>query len=255
MLQSKTTMKRRAYLRTVSLAVPGFLLSGWAPARAFTRPIALNVVDGAVGPDAESLRAGVEMGLDEVTQNARVLDVPLIIHRPGMLAGDGPAVPCSEGAVHLVVVTEDDLHPADDDATPCGARIYTSPLREWRPDAWSVASPLPSLRRPQEARLDWHPTLDTPAAAQLNARFLRRTGRQMDAAAWRGWMAVKVAFEVAMRSQAGEDDLLALRFDGHKGRPLRFSEDGHLVQPTCRMVGGRAVLAPPVDHELLMDAD
>ena len=112
------------------------------------------------------------------------------------------------------------------------------------------------MRRPQETRLDWHPTLDTPAAAQLIARFLRRTGRPMDEAAWRGWMAAKVAFEGGLRSEAGEDDLLALQFlDGHKGQPLRFSEDGHLVQPTCRLVGGRAALAPPVHHDRLMDAD
>jgi len=77
----------------------------------------------------------------------------------------------------------------------------------------------------------------------------------MDAAAWRGYMAVKVAFEAALRAEAGEDDLLALRFDGHKGQPLRFSEDGHLVQPTCRVVDGRATLAPPIAHDLLMNAD
>ena len=244
-------MKRRAYLRTVSLAVPGFLLTGWAPARASVRPLHLLVHDGADGPDAASLRAGVEMGLDDVAQTARVLDVPLFVHRGSAKAR---AVPCSDRAVHLVVVTEDDRHPADG-ATPCGPRIYTSALREWRPDAWSVASPLPSARRPQEVRFDWHPALNTPEAAALNARFHQRTGRPMDAAAWRGWMAAKVAFEVALRSDAGEDDLLALRFDGHKGQPLRFSEDGHLVQPTCRMVGGRATLAPPVGHDLLLDAD
>ena len=68
-------------------------------------------------------------------------------------------------------------------------------------------------------------------------------------------MAAKVAFEVALRADAGEDDLLALRFDGHKGQPLRFSEDGHLVQPTCRMVGGRATLVPPDDRDLPLDAD
>lgn len=246
-------MKRRAYLRTVTMAVPGFLLTGWAPARASVRPIALQVHDDATGPDAESLRAGLEMGLEEVTQNARVLDVPLTVHRGGPHDGTTPALPCPERTVHIVVVAEDDRHPAD--ATPCGTRIYTSPLREWRPDAWSVASPLPSLRRPQDLRLDWHPTLDTPAAAQLNARFTRRTGRSMDAAAWHGWMAAKVAFEVAIRAEAGEDDLLALRFDGHKGRPLRFSDDGHLAQPTCRLVAGRAALAPPVAHDLLLDAD
>ena len=60
---------------------------------------------------------------------------------------------------------------------------------------------------------------------------------------------------MALRADAGEDDLLALQLDGHKGQPLRFSEDGHLVQPTCRMVAGRAVLTAPVDHDLLMDAD
>jgi hypothetical protein len=246
-------MKRRAYLRTVSLAVPGLLLTGWAPVRAAVRPIHLIVHDGADGDDAAALRAGVDMGLEEVGQSARMLQVPLVVHRDSLNAADAVALPCSESAVHLVVVTEDDRHRVDA-ATPCGPRIYTSPLREWRPDAWSVASPLPSTRWPQEARLDWHPTLDTPAATQLNARFLRRTGQLMGAAAWRGWMAAKVAFEVGLRSDAGEDDLLALQFDGHKGRPLRFSEDGHLVQPTCRLVGGRAALAPPVDHDLLMDA-
>ena len=244
-------MKRRVCLRTVSLAVPGFLLTGWAPARASVRPIHLLVHDAAEGPDAASVWAGVEMGLEDVTQVARLLDIPLFVQRPG---ADERALSCSERAVHLVVATEDDRFPADG-ATPCGLRIYTSPLREWRPDAWSVASPQPSEWRPRESQLDWHPTLDTPAAASLNARFFERTGRPMDAAAWRGWMAAKVAFEVALRSDAGEDDLLALQFDGRKGRPLRFSEDGHLVQPTCRVVGGRARLAPPVDDDLLMDAD
>jgi len=250
-LHTLESMKRRAYLRTVSLAVPGFLLSGWAPAHASVRPLHLVIHDAADGPDGQSLRAGVEMGLEEVAQNARVLDIPLFVHRVGEHAA---TVPCGEHAVHVVVVSQDDRHPADG-ATPCGPRVYTSPLREWRPDAWSVASPLPSLRRPQESRLDWHPTLETPAAAQLNARFLRRTGRRMDAAAWRGWMAAKVAFEVALRSDAGEDDLLALRFEGHKGQPLRFSEDGHLVQPTCRLTDGRATLAPPLHHDLLLDAN
>jgi hypothetical protein len=252
-LQSMALMKRRTYLRTVTMAVPGFLLTGWAPAYASVRPISLQVHDDATGPDAESLRAGVDMALDEVTQNADVLGVPLTVHRNGPQAGCASALPCTGNAVHIVVVAEDDRHPAD--AAPCGTRIYTSPLREWRPDAWSVASPLPSMRRRQEPRLDWHETLDIPAARQLNRRFSRRTGRAMDAPAWHGWMAVKVAFEVALRSEAGEDDLLALRFDGHKGRPLRFSEDGHLVQPTCRLVAGRVTLAPPVTHDLLMDAD
>ena len=72
----------------------------------------------------------------------------------------------------------------------------------------------------------------------------------MDSAAWHGWMAVKVAFEVAMRA---DDDLLALQFDGHKGTSLYFSENGHLVQPTVRLVGGRPELAEAFDADLLTE--
>jgi hypothetical protein len=146
-------------------------------------------------------------------------------------------------AVQVVVAAEDD---GAGERDGWGTRIYTCPLRSWRPDAWSVASPLVGSC-PQT---DWHPALATPGAAELNARFLRRTGVPMDAAAWHGWMAVKVAFEVALR---GEDDLLALQFEGHKGSPLHFSENGHLVQPTIRLVGGRPRLVEAFDPDLLTE--
>ena len=89
-------------------------------------------------------------------------DVPLLVHRAG---DDGGTVPLSERAVHLVAVSADDGHPADG-STAGGLRIYTCALREWRPEAWSVASPFPSKRRTQEPRLDWRPTLEVHGAAQ-----------------------------------------------------------------------------------------
>lgn len=251
MLHSNRPMKRRAYLRTVSLAVPGLLLTGWAPVHAAARPVHLVLREGHVGEGSGSLQAGVEFGLEEVTQGARVLQVPLVVHRTS--SDSGRVIPCGEAAVQIVVADEDDRHPADG-AAPCGPRIYTCPLQEWRPDAWSVASARPN-RLAVAPGPDWHASLETPDAAQLNARFARRAGMPMDEAAWRGWMAVKVAFETALRAAAGEDDLLALRFNGHKGQRLRFSEDGHLVQPTCRVVGGRAELAPAIDHDLFADVD
>jgi len=58
-------------------------------------------------------------------------------------------------------------------------------------------------------------------------------------------MAVKVAFEVALRADAGEDDVHILQFDGHKGEPLHFSEDGHLMQPTVRVSDGFVELVAP----------
>ena len=75
-----------------------------------------------------------------------------------------------------------------------------------------------------------HPALDRFGAEQLNERFHRRFGRPMDEVAWRGWMAVKIAAEVALRGgilqQLGDSG-----FDGHKGTQLRFGEDHYLVQP------------------------
>lgn len=105
-----------------------------------------------------------------------------------------------------------------------------------RPRVFRVASS-PRFRREILARfgkghrvVDWHPGLERFGAEQLNERFHRRFGRPMDEAAWRGWMAVKIAAEVALRGgvlQQLEDS----GFDGHKGTQLRFGEDHYLIQP------------------------
>jgi hypothetical protein len=105
-----------------------------------------------------------------------------------------------------------------------------------RPRVFRVASS-PRVRGEVLARfskglrvVDWHPDLKRFGAEQLNERFHRRFGRPMDEASWRGWMAVKIAAEVALRGgilqQLGDSG-----FDGHKGTQLRFGEDHHLIQP------------------------
>lgn len=234
-------MKRHAFLQTATLAVPGVLLTGWAPARAAARQIRLHVRLDADAAVPETLRQGVELGLEEVAWNARLLQCPLVVTRS---TSQAPSLEVSDpSAVHIVVTMEDDGADGQDE---WGTRIYTCPLRTWRPNAWSVASPLIGAC-PQT---DWHHKLTTPGAAALNARFERQTGMRMDAAAWHGWMAVKVAFEVALRA---EDDLLTLRFEGHKGTSLHFSENGHLVQPTVRVVGGRPELIDAFDPDLLTE--
>jgi hypothetical protein len=238
-------MKRHTFLQTATLAVPGTLLSGWAPARGTVRQIHLVVRETGGDRAPGTLSQGVDLGLEEVAWSARLLHVPLVVTRVSALAEcldvDDPA------AVQIVVAARDDYEPDQDGAW--GTRIHTCPLLSWRPDAWSVASPLAA--EVGDIRLDWHPDLATPGAGSLNARFRRRTGMPMDAAAWHGWMAVKVAFEIALR--AGEDDLLALQFDGHKGSPLHFSEDGHLVQPTVRVRAGRPELVEAIDLDLVSD--
>jgi hypothetical protein len=86
-------------------------------------------------------------------------------------------------------------------------------------------------------RADWLPDLERFGAEQLNQRFRRRFGVPMDERAWRGWMAVKIAAEVALRPGQRID---AMTFDGHKGEPLAFDpRDHHLAQPTYPRKPGR----------------
>jgi len=225
--------------------------TGWAPARPAARAISLVVRDLTKGLAFRALRQGVELGLEDVTTGAGLLRLPLVLDR---LRGRAPsAVHDSHPVVEVVVTAEDDRHPGDD-GPEAGPRVYTCPLRAWRPDAWSVASRRPH-RTGDAPGLDWHPALASPGAAELGARFARRAGIPMDEAAWRGWMAVKVAFEVALRADAGEDDVHILQFDGHKGEPLHFSEDGHLVQPTVRVSDGFVELVAPHHSDSFADRE
>jgi hypothetical protein len=135
---------------------------------------------------------------------------------------------------------------------PPGLYFAVGPLRDSpagepaRPRVYSVASS-PDFRRqalgkhPDRKDLraaDWHPGLQKFGADSLNLRFQRRFNHPMDEAAWRGWIAVKLAAELALRfpesiSGAGAVSKVAeLSIDGHKGMPLRFDPQGHhLIQP------------------------
>jgi hypothetical protein len=139
---------------------------------------------------------------------------------------------------------------------PAGLYLAVGPLREApagepaRPRVYSVASS-PDFRRQALGRhpdrkdlrvVDWHPSLQKFGADALNLRFQRRFNHPMDEAAWRGWMAVKLAAELALRypgtsagtsaDTAAVSQVNELSIDGHKGMPLRFDPKGHhLIQP------------------------
>jgi len=101
------------------------------------------------------------------------------------------------------------------------------------------AAALASWRDPRaHAAVEWHPKLTKYGAEQLNARFLQRFGQPMDAAAWTSWMLVKIAVDAQLRSVAVAEG----RFDGHKGVPLAFGTDRHLIQPLCLVDAAGALL-------------
>lgn len=86
--------------------------------------------------------------------------------------------------------------------------------------------------------VDWHPSLKRFGAEQLNSRFESRFGVPMDSLAWASWMAVKISAELALRATPLE----RLRFDGHKGEPLWFRPEDHVLrQPLYVVAGGKVV--------------
>jgi len=129
---------------------------------------------------------------------------------------------------------------------PAGLFLAVGPLLEEgetpRPRVYSVSASL-EFRRQALARhpdrkdlhvVDWHHDLGKFGADALNLRFSRRFEQPMDEAAWRGWMAVKLIAELALRypDAIATDKIEELSLDGHKGMPLRFDpRSHHLIQP------------------------
>lgn len=116
-----------------------------------------------------------------------------------------------------------------------------------RPNVFHVSSTL-AERQTALARwggeggqvVDWHPSLTRFGAEQLNSRFEARFGAPMDSLAWASWMAVKIAAELALRGLPLE----RLRFDGHKGEPLWFRPEDHVLHQPLYVVVGEKVVAP-----------
>jgi hypothetical protein len=122
------------------------------------------------------------------------------------------------------------------------ARMKSDALSQWR-----------RLHPGSEAEVRaWHPAFTKYAAEQLNLRFRKSQGRDMDDRAWAGWVAVRmVADSVARLSTADPPRLLGylrteLAFDGQKGVTMGFRENGQLRQILLIVEGPRIVGEAPV---------
>lgn len=184
------------------------------------RLVALGLL---LDPDTAAGR-GARLGLEEAQRAGQLLHVDISAAPTSEYALIGLAAPKEEPKALFLDV---------------GAVRDDGPVR---PHVFLVSAS-PAFRRQALDRhkdrkdlkaVDWQPDLTRFGADALNLRYRRRFNQPMDEAAWRGWMGVKLAAELALRypGAAATDKIGELSIDGHKGMPLRFDpRDHHLIQP------------------------
>src|SRR5438270_2271553 len=105
-----------------------------------------------------------------------------------------------------------------------------------------------------DSALLWIGTLERYGASQINGRYRNKYRMPMDAGAWAGWVAIKIAAEAALRAHSTHAAALvsylearSTSFDGHKGWPLTFRPGDHqLRQPLYVVVGAGNRAGPGV---------
>ena len=101
----------------------------------------------------------------------------------------------------------------------------------------------------------WHPTLEQWAAAQLQSRFRKATGRWMTPRDYAAWTAMRVIGEAATRSESLEFEVLVRMIRDHafevaafKGRKQSFRPwDGQMRQPIAIAWARSLVAVAPLD--------
>jgi hypothetical protein len=195
-------------------------------------------------PEGSSLQKGASLGMSEAKRTADLLRVILRWAATSDEVMIGHAAPAQEPGVPFLIAGVPEVIPRP--PRPRIFRVASSP--RWREQV------LARQKRKDLRVVDWHPDLERFGAEQLNERFRRRFGAPMDEGAWHGWMAVKIATELALQIPPGTSRTLigALRisvFDGHKGAQLRFDpRDHYLLQPVY-LVDGKGKLVDEVDVE------
>ena len=203
----------------------------------FTRGIRLGADEasrtGALFGTTIALTVATPASIDSVTGAGASRLVP----RPSLLIARGTADQCapavSMSARWSIPLLDAGCGIADSQRTPT---IYSIVLP---PDAGAP-------RADDDSRLElWSATIERFGGEQLNERFRRRFSMRIDSPAWTGWMAMKIALDLSLRSHSTSASSLlaqladpATQFDGQKGKPLRFDRaTRRMIQPAYRVVG------------------
>jgi hypothetical protein len=219
----------------------------------------------------DSVRRGVELGVEEASRTAALFGLVVELEAEPEGADEGTmraAQRFAERRVSAMIVAVDDARCREVVALAAAHHVLLMTL-ECEADTAGVDAcdrvvfhvrPTSAITHRARARPTggkvlptdtatlalWHHTLRRFGAEQLNERFHRRFGSDMESAAWAGWVATKIVTEAALRGRSTSSANLAryllgsgVRFDGHKGEPLAFNRaTGELRQPLY-------VIAPP----------
>lgn len=197
------------------------------------------------GPEAGAAFRGLQLGMDESNRQGEFLGVRFTLtqtpgdsltddavavfaDRPGVIrelaarAGERPVFNLSDGADAL--------------RTACLANVlHVIPSNKMKADAvaqWRKQQPGAKV-----LAAGWHGKAVKFAARDLNQRYKKRFGTEMNELAWAGWFAARAVGDTLMRHPgANPTTLLRLLktsegFDGQKGDPHSFRVSGQLRQP------------------------
>ena len=196
-------------------------------------------------PEPGTWLLGARLGIEEAGETARLLrrDIHLVELTRDRAPAAVVAHEAAAGTVVLVAAGDDEAWIALEEEAASNGLV----LLDARPSHRADAPCLPGVFRVGVAVAGsdstvatlWHESLTSHGAAELNERFRQRFGQGMDAAAWGGWFAVKVATAALLGVQDADAPTIAgfltsraASFDGHKGPPLRFrTSDRRLAQP------------------------
>lgn len=101
----------------------------------------------------------------------------------------------------------------------------------------------------------WHWAWERHGAPQLNQRFEKRAGREMQDFDWAAWAAVRLIVEAVTRTRSADFDALAsylkgdaLTFDAYKGNPASFRPwNNQLRQPLLLHTHNAVAARAPLD--------
>lgn len=226
---------------------------------------ALGVELAYIGDPADAVYSGVSQGLEEANVQGQFLGQRYRLTR--FAPGELDRASASQAALLLAALEDRELVELGERAP--GRAVFnlgsgSDALRQrCLPNLLHI---LPSTRMKADALAQWrrlhpesraqvqawHPDFTKYAAEQLNRRYRKAQGRDMDNRAWAGWTAVKmVADSVARLSTAEATPLLDylktdLAFDGQKGVTMSFRKNGQLRQMLLIVEGPRIVGEAPV---------